>query len=85
MANVIAGQGATYTCNPDFNLSQIGSYTSWTPVKNLTFSAEVLYSYIKQNMTGTAVLSPGGLTPTTTYAFGNQGTVSGLLRVQRVF
>jgi hypothetical protein len=36
-------------------------------------------------MTGTAVLSPGGLTPTTTYAFGNQGTVSGLLRVQRVF
>jgi hypothetical protein len=85
MAAAIAGQGVTYTCNPDFILSQIGSYTSWTPVKNLTFSAEIMYSYIKQNMTGTAVLTPGGLTPTATYAFGNEGTLSGLLRVQRVF
>jgi hypothetical protein len=85
MAAAIAGQGVTYTCNPNFDLWQIGSYTSWTPVKNLTFSAEVMYSYIKQNMSGTAVLAPGGLAPTATYAFGNQGTVSGLLRVQRVF
>jgi hypothetical protein len=85
MAGAIAGQGVTYTCNPNYDLSQIGSYTSWTPVKNLTFSAEVMYSYIKQNMSGTAVISPGGLAPTATYAFGNQGTVSGLLRVQRVF
>jgi hypothetical protein len=86
MAAAIAGQGVTYTCNPNFDLSQIGSYTSWTPVKNLTFSAEVMYSYIKQNMSGTAAIAtPGGLAPAATYAFGNQGTVSGLLRVQRVF
>src|SRR5207302_4373227 len=30
-----------YSCNPDFNVSQLGIVTRWTPVKNLTFSAEV--------------------------------------------
>jgi hypothetical protein len=29
------------TCNPDFNVSQLGVITRWTPVKNLTFSGEV--------------------------------------------
>jgi hypothetical protein len=29
------------TCNPDFNLAQIGGIIRWTPVKNLTFSADV--------------------------------------------
>src|SRR3981081_3798178 len=37
------GQGATYTCNPDYNVFQVGVVTRWTPVKNLTFSAEVMY------------------------------------------
>jgi hypothetical protein len=36
-----AGQGVTYTCDPNFNVSQLGAVTRWTPVKNLTFSAEV--------------------------------------------
>ena len=32
---------ADFVCNPDFNVSQLGVVTRWTPVKNLTFSAEV--------------------------------------------
>jgi hypothetical protein len=37
-----AGNAAgNYTCNPDFNVSQLGVITRWTPVKNLTFSGEV--------------------------------------------
>ena len=32
------------TCNPDFNLAQLGVITRWTPVKGLTFSADVLYT-----------------------------------------
>ena len=36
-----AGLSADFSCNPDFNVSQLGVVTRWTPVKNLTFSAEV--------------------------------------------
>ena len=43
---------ADFSCNPDFNLSQIGVVTRWTPVKNLTFSAEVLYFHLDQKFTG---------------------------------
>ncbi|MFX8106665.1 porin, partial [Acinetobacter baumannii] len=32
--------GSNY--NPDFNIWQIGTRTAWTPVKNLTFSGELL-------------------------------------------
>ena len=28
------------SCNPDYNIAQIGFITRWTPVKNLTFSAK---------------------------------------------
>jgi hypothetical protein len=81
-----AGNGLT-TCNPNFNLSQIGSYTSWTPVKNLTFSVEAMYSQISQKMAGTLTSTAAlGLIPAgSTYTMGNIGTVSGLFRVQRVF
>jgi hypothetical protein len=81
-----AGFGLT-TCNPNFNLFQVGSYTSWTPVKNLTFSVEAMYSQIDQKMAGTLTSGAAlGLIPAgSTYTMGNIGTVSGLFRVQRVF
>jgi hypothetical protein len=63
--------------------------TRWTPVKNLTFSTEVLYSYLTTNMKGIAAGTtsssfpvPGG---TTTWQYGNVGTASVNFRVQRNF
>ena len=44
---------ADYSCNPDYNVSQLGLITRWTPVKNLTFSAEVMWFHLDQNFTGT--------------------------------
>ena len=49
-----AAKSADFTCNPDFNVYQIGVVTRWTPVKNLTFSAEVQYFRLDQKFTGTA-------------------------------
>jgi hypothetical protein len=74
-------------CDPGFTISEIGVVTRWTPVKNLTFSAEVLYAYLKTNMSGSAVATPSVAFPlaTTTYFFGNNGTTSLNLRVQRNF
>ncbi len=47
--------------NPDFALSQIGVNVRWTPVKNLTFTGEALYTHIDQNLAaGTVVGAPVG-------------------------
>lgn len=69
--------GGLLNCNPDFDLSQIGMVTRWTPVKNLTFSGEIMYSYINQNMDGRVLAN--GLT------LRNNGTFTGGLRAQRTF
>jgi hypothetical protein len=79
--------GAGSICDPGFTISEIGMVTRWTPVKNLTFSAEVLYAHLKTNMSGTITKAPSSALPLadTTYTFGNNGTTSLNLRVQRNF
>jgi hypothetical protein len=81
----VAGQGITYTCNPDFNISQLGVITRWTPVKNLTFSAEVMWTHLDQKFAGTATLVPTAPKPTAVYEFKDQDTVSFNVRAQRNF
>jgi hypothetical protein len=76
---------ADYSCNPNFNVSQLGAITRWTPVKNLTFSAEIMWFHLDQAFTGSALLSPTAPKPTATYRFKDQDTVSFDLRVQRNF
>jgi hypothetical protein len=86
-----AGQGVTYTCDPNFNVSQLGVVTRWTPVKNLTFSAEVMWFHLDQKMgagvTGAALsaFAGGAPKPTTVYEFKDQDAVSLNVRVQRNF
>ena len=88
---VCAGIAATHlltagsTCNPDFNISQIGTITRWTPVKNLTFSGEVTYTHLDQKFSGsaTAPAISGVAKPAAVYQFKDQDTVSMLLRAQR--
>ena len=93
-ATAIAGSG--YTCDPGFTISQIGVVTRWTPVKNLTFSTEVMYSYLKTNMTGQASGTtsstfpvtgnvPAGGGPLAVWQYGNVGTVAVEFRAQRNF
>lgn len=79
--------GAGSVCDPGFTVSQIGLVTRWTPVKNLTFSAEAQYAYLKTNMAGNITGTPSSALPlpTATYVFGNNGTASLNLRVQRNF
>jgi len=79
---------ADFTCNPDFNVYMVGAVTRWTPVKNLTFSAEVLYMKLDQKYTGAVTTTggpgapqPGGVA----YELKNQDTVSLNVRVQRNF
>ena len=80
------GGGTVANYNPDFNIWQIGTRTAWTPVQNLTFSGEVLYTYLDQSSTGVVTgVAPGGNKPTGTYEFKDQGIFTGNLRVRRTF
>jgi len=86
-ANYTTGKvlSADYVCNPDFNTYQLGMTTRWTPVKNLTFSAEVGWFRLDQRMQGAATLTPTAPKPTATYEYKDQDTVYLNLRAQRNF
>src|SRR5260370_34696760 len=60
---------ADYSCNPDFNVSQLGVITRWTPVSNLTFSAEAQWFHLDKKFTRIAVLAAPAPNPTVVYAF----------------
>ena len=80
-----ANTSADFSCNPDYNIFMVGVVTRWTPVKNLTFSAEVSYFHLDQKFSGTAVLAPSAPKPTTVYEFKDQDTAALNVRVQRNF
>ena len=82
---------ADFTCNPDFAVYQVGVVTRWTPVKNLTFSAELGAFFLDQKMgagvggVATSVFGPGAPKPAALYEFKDQSTVHFGLRAQRNF
>jgi porin-like protein len=82
----LATKSADYSCNPDFNVSQLGAVTRWTPVKNLTFSAEVMWFHLDQKFTGSSTI-PAGFAPkpSAIYNFADQDVVSFNVRAQRNF
>ena len=85
------GSGVTYSCDPNFNVAQLGVVTRWTPVKNLTFSGEVMWVHLDQNMGGiggaaaTSTFGAGSPKPAATYEFKDQNAVQLQLRAQRNF
>ena len=87
MGAAVAGQGVSYTCDPNFNVAQIGLVTRWTPVKNLTFSGEVMWTALDQKMAGTTgvAVTPAATKPAAFYQFKDQNTVSFNVRAQRNF
>jgi hypothetical protein len=82
---VAPGAPGTYSCNPDYNVSQLGVTTRWTPVKNLTFTAEVDWFHLDQKMSGSSVFTATAPKPTALYEFKDQNTVLLQLRAQRNF
>jgi Porin subfamily len=74
--------------NMTFATAQVGTKTSWTPVKDLTFSGEFIYSRLIQNLNGTFVTAAGGLPGVaagTTYKLGDQNVYSVGVQALRSF
>jgi hypothetical protein len=86
-ASYTAGKvvSADFSCNPSYNVAQIGAVTRWTPVKNLTFSAEVGAFFLDQKFTGASTLTATAPKPTTLYEYRDQSTVFLNVRAQRNF
>jgi len=78
-----AGAGLT-ACNPDYNIAQLGMIHRWTPVKNLTFSADFVWSHLDQKFAG-VVSAPSAAIgkPAAVYEMKDQDTFQLLLRAQR--
>ena len=78
--------GAAATCNPDYNIGQLGFNTRWTPVKNLAFVAEFVWTHLDQKMDGTVTTSSATVgKPTLVYQLADQNTYQVFLRAQRNF
>jgi Porin subfamily len=78
------------SCNPDYNIAQIGFNTRWTPVKNLTFAADVTWQHLDQKMVGTVTAGSAGIGKPgagtgAVYELKDQDSLVLLLRAQRNF
>lgn len=88
LANLALSSGVA-GCNPDFNYAVVGAKTTWTPVKNFAFTAELAYMMLDQKYasgsTVTLPLQSGIAKPAAAYELKDQGSLVLLLRAQRNF
>jgi len=81
--------GAFVAATPslDFTTAQVGTRTAWTPVKDLTFAAEFIYSRIMPKATGTFVNATAisGAPVGALYTIGAQNIYNGGFNVTRSF
>jgi hypothetical protein len=73
------------TGNFDLGLAQIGTRTAWTPVRNLTLSAQFTYSRLDQNLNGTYTGTASGKAPGATYVLRDQNLYNGSVQILRSF
>lgn len=84
-ANMVGLLALTGTCNPNFAIGQLGIITRWAPVKRMVFSADLNWSRLDQNYTGTitAPLVSSTAKPAALYELKDQNSITLLLRAQR--
>ncbi len=65
-------------------LTQIGTRTAWTPVKNLTLSAEFVYSHMDQHLNGIFTANAGsvpGYGTATSFILRDQNLYNGAVQI----
>jgi len=78
-----AAFGTLTSCNPDYSIAQVGANLRWTPVKNLTFTAEGLYTMLDQKNAGTVAAGGANGVAVGMYDVRDQNTWTVMLRAQR--
>jgi Porin subfamily len=80
--------GTVATGSFDFAVIQVGTRTAWTPVQNLTLSAEFTYSRLEQNLNGTFINNAAGVSgfaAGNTFNLSNQNLYNGSVQILRSF
>jgi porin-like protein len=93
LAAANGGRLSTGTTNAtgsfEFGVAQVGTRTAWTPVQNLTLSAEFIYSRLDQHLTGTftsgAAGTPAGYAAGSTFQLKDQNLYNGAVQILRSF
>jgi hypothetical protein len=80
-AGVLSGTSNNF----DFATTQVGTRTAWTPVQNLTLSAEFIYSRMDQSLGGTYTGNVVGKPAGTSYAVRDQNLYNGAVQILRSF
>jgi hypothetical protein len=80
-----AGSLSGGTNNFDFGIAQIGTRTAWTPVQNLTLSAEFTYSHLDQNLDGIYTGNVSGKPANQQYQLKDQNLYNGSVQILRSF
>ena len=78
----------TDTGSFNFEIAQVGTKTSWQPVKDLTLSAEFIYSRLYQHHTGLFTVAGSqisGQSSAQTYTPGDQNFYNGAVQILRSF
>lgn len=83
----VGAKAGVLNASGNFNLAvaQVGTRTAWTPVKNLTLSAEVIFSRLNQNLVGTYAGNVAGKPNGSTYELKDQNLFDGSVQILRSF
>jgi hypothetical protein len=75
------------TCNMDYQLSYVGSRTTWAPVRDLLIGAEVTWTNMHGKNNGAAYLQPAinNFKPIAIYEIKDQNIIGAMFSVRRFF
>ena len=80
-----AGQGRTYSCNPNYGISMLGGVIRWKPDARMAISAEAIWTHLNTGFSGNATFTPGAPQPIQLWTYHNQDTLSFNVRIARAF
>lgn len=83
----VTGTLAATGGNMNFSTYQVGTRTAWQPVKDLTLSAEFIYTRLDQNLTGTytSTSAVSGAPAGRVFTLGDQNIYNGAVQILRSF
>jgi hypothetical protein len=78
---------ATFNCNPNWSLSEVGSRTLWNPVPDLDVGFDVVWYHLNTAFNGSVLnfTAPIGAKATGFYTVSNVDSLGAVFRIQRNF
>jgi hypothetical protein len=78
--------GVTGTCDPSYNLWQVGTHHDWFPVSGFRLAVDVMYTRVDTAFDGQVLtLAKNGARPAGLYTVKDQGLTSVMFRAQRTW